>query len=42
MNIIIVIICLLLNAFISCLEMAFVSVTLSKLKKLAIEGNRNA
>ncbi len=42
MNIIIVVICLLLNAFIACLEIAFVTVTLSKLKKLAAEGNHSA
>lgn len=42
MNIIIVVVCLLLNAFIACLEMAFVSVPLSKLKRLAAEGNENA
>lgn len=42
MNIIIVFVCLFLNALIACLEMAFVTVTLSQLKKLANDGNKNA
>jgi putative hemolysin len=42
MSIVIVAFCLLLNAMISCIEMAFVSVTISQLKKLEKEGNLSA
>lgn len=42
MSIIIVCFCLILNAMISCIEMAFVSVPISQLKKLEKKGNLNA